>query len=83
MSNADASKEPAKAVNSLLQPHPLTSVMQMAITFSSLCVAMAAILFGLRAYSEERNARLVEIGASILGSILKRNLKLPQRASGR
>src|SRR5688500_6609130 len=49
-----------------LQPHPLTSVMQMAITAASLCVAAAAIVFAVKSMSEERNARLVEIGVSIL-----------------
>ncbi|QND70770.1 hypothetical protein [Tardiphaga robiniae] len=49
-----------------LQPHPLTSAMQMGITFCSLCVAAAAILFAIRSFSEERNARLVEIGVNVL-----------------
>jgi hypothetical protein len=49
-----------------LQPHPLTSVMQMAITFCSFCIAAAAITFAIKSMSEERNARLVEIGVGIL-----------------
>lgn len=40
--------------------------MQMGITFCSLCVAVAAIVFAIRSFSEERNARLVEIGVSVL-----------------
>jgi hypothetical protein len=38
----------------------------MAITFCSLCIAAAAIVFAVRSWSDERNARLVEIGVSIL-----------------
>lgn len=49
-----------------LQPHPLTSVMQMGITFCSICVAVAAIVFTVKTASDERNARLVEIGVSVL-----------------
>jgi hypothetical protein len=66
MSNADAPKEPAQSVSGLLQPHPLTSAMQMAITFSALCIAAAAIIFAVRSMAEERNARLVEIGVGVL-----------------
>jgi hypothetical protein len=49
-----------------LQPHPMTSVMQLSITAASLCVAVGAISFVVKSASEERNARLVEIGVSIL-----------------
>jgi hypothetical protein len=49
-----------------LQPHPLTSVMQLSITAASLCVAAAAITFAIKSMSDERNARLVEIGVGIL-----------------
>ena len=49
-----------------LQPHPLTSVMQLSITAASLCVAAAAIIFAVKSMSDERNARLVEIGIGIL-----------------
>jgi hypothetical protein len=50
----------------MLQPHPMTSVMQLSITAASLCVAAAAIIFAVKSMSDERNARLVEIGVSIL-----------------
>jgi hypothetical protein len=72
MSNADVPREsdapkgPTQAVSGPLQPHPLTSVMQMAITFCSLCIAAAAITYAIKASSEERNARLVEIGVGVL-----------------
>jgi hypothetical protein len=72
MSHADvpggpvAPKAPTQAVSGPLQPHPLTSVMQMAITFCSLCIAAAAITFVVKTSSEERNARLVEIGVGVL-----------------
>jgi hypothetical protein len=49
-----------------LQPHPLTSVMQMAITFLSLCIAAGAIIYAVKTTSDDRNARLVEIGVSVL-----------------
>jgi len=49
-----------------LQPHPMTSVMQLSITAASLCVAAAAIIFAIKSMSDERNARLVEIGVSVL-----------------
>jgi hypothetical protein len=49
-----------------MQPHPMTSVMQMSITAASLCVAAAAIVFAIKSMSEERNARLVEIGVGVL-----------------
>ena len=49
-----------------MQPHPMTSVMQMCITAASLCVAAAAIIFAVKSMSEERNARLVEIGVGVL-----------------
>jgi hypothetical protein len=72
MSHADvpggpvAPKTPSQAVSGPLQPHPLTSVMQMAITFCSLCIATAAITYAIKTSSEERNARLVEIGVGVL-----------------
>jgi hypothetical protein len=40
--------------------------MQLSITAASLCVAAAAIIFAIKSMSEERNARLVEIGVGIL-----------------
>jgi hypothetical protein len=49
-----------------LQPHPLTSVMQLSITAASLCVAASAIIFAVRSMADERNARLVEIGVAVL-----------------
>jgi len=48
------------------QPHPLTSVMQMAITFLSLCIAAGAIAYAVKTTSDDRNARLVEIGVGVL-----------------
>jgi hypothetical protein len=60
MSNQAAGSPPA------LQPHPLTSVMQMAITFLSLCIAAGAIVYAVKTTSDDRNARLVEIGVSVL-----------------
>jgi hypothetical protein len=53
-------------VPKVLQPHPLTSAMQMLITFLSLCIAVGAITYAVRSASDERNARLVEIGLSVL-----------------
>ena|SRR5580692_4746176 len=49
-----------------LQPHPMTSVMQLSITAASLCIAAAAIIFAIKSASEDRNSRLVEIGVGIL-----------------
>lgn len=49
-----------------LQPHPLTSVMQLSITAASVCVAASAIVFAVKSMSDERNARLVEIGVGVL-----------------
>lgn len=54
------------ATAKLLQPHPLPSAMQMAITLCAVCVAAAAIAFVVWSASEERNARLVEIGVGVL-----------------
>jgi hypothetical protein len=45
---------------------PMTSVMQLAITLAGVCVAASAIFFAVKSYSDERNARLVAIGVSIL-----------------
>jgi hypothetical protein len=49
-----------------LQPHPMTSVMQLTVTAAALCVAASAIIFTVRSTTEERNAKLVEIGVGIL-----------------
>jgi hypothetical protein len=54
------------AGSGFLQPHPLTSVMQLSVTAASLCVAAAAIIFAVKSMSDERNAHLVEIGVGIL-----------------
>jgi hypothetical protein len=40
--------------------------MQLSITAAGLCVAAAAITFAVKSMSEERNARLVEIGVGVL-----------------
>jgi hypothetical protein len=40
--------------------------MQLTITVAAVCVAAAAIMFTVHAFSQERNARLVEIGVGIL-----------------
>lgn len=50
----------------MLQPHPLTSVMQLSITAMALCIAAAALAFTLKVSSDERNARLVELGLRVL-----------------
>jgi hypothetical protein len=49
-----------------MQPHPMTSVMQLTITIAALCVAAAAVAFAVHTFSQERNARLVEIGVAVL-----------------
>lgn len=49
-----------------MQSHSITSVMQLCVAAASLCVAAAAITFAVKTMSEERNARLVEIGVGIL-----------------
>jgi hypothetical protein len=49
-----------------MQSHPISSVMQFSISVASLCVAVAAIIFAVKSMSDERNARLVEIGVGIL-----------------
>jgi hypothetical protein len=56
-----------------LQLHPMTSVMQLSITAAgvfvaaaSVIVAVAAIIFAIKSMSDERNARLVEIGVRVL-----------------
>lgn len=46
-----------------LLAHP---VIQTVVPFLSLCVAATAIVFAVRTTSEDRNARLVEIGVNIL-----------------
>jgi hypothetical protein len=73
MTNGDSPQEKAKNVigwTAFLQPHPGTSVMQMIITASAavaaVSIAIAASFHAVRNASDERNARLVEIGVSIL-----------------
>lgn len=51
-----------------MTPHPMTSVMQLAVTAMALCVAAAAIAFIVWTASVDRNARLVEIGIAVLRS---------------
>lgn len=49
-----------------MQPHPVTSVMQLAVTFCAVCIAAASIIFTVATLRQERNAALVSIGVSIL-----------------
>jgi hypothetical protein len=49
-----------------MQPHPMTSVMQLAITAAALCVATATITFAVVTMRAERNAALVNIGVAVL-----------------
>src|SRR3954463_16537043 len=49
-----------------MQPHPLTSVMQLAITACAVLVAVAAIAFTVVTARQERNAALVTIGVAVL-----------------
>jgi hypothetical protein len=44
----------------------MTSVMQLAITASALCIAAAAAFFAVSTARQERNAALVQIGVAIL-----------------
>jgi CII-binding regulator of phage lambda lysogenization HflD len=59
-----------------MQPHPMTSVMQLALTAASICVAAAAIIYVAKSASEDRNARLVEIGVSVLTVDPKREIEV-------
>ncbi len=45
---------------------PWTPLVQIAIAFSALCVAASAVTYSISAWHEDKNARLVEIGVSIL-----------------
>jgi hypothetical protein len=74
MSNAVAPNEQRGA--GFLQPHPLTSVMQLTITAAAVCVAAAACTFAIRSMSEERNAKL------FFESTQKRKRKLVPPANG-
>jgi hypothetical protein len=49
-----------------MQPHPLTSVMQLAITGCAVCIAAVAIIFAIANARQERNAALVAIGVAVL-----------------
>jgi hypothetical protein len=49
-----------------MQPHPLTSVMQMGVTFAALVIAAAAAYFAYFNAHEARNAALVSIGVAVL-----------------
>ena len=50
----------------MLQPHPLTSVMQLSITAMACTLAACAVIFTVRSGIDERNARLVELGLRVL-----------------
>ncbi len=49
-----------------MQPHPLTSVMQLTVTAAALTVAAAAVYFTVMTARGERNAALVAIGVAVL-----------------
>lgn len=49
-----------------MQPHPMTSVMQLGVTAAALIVAASAAYYGVSAASSARNAALVNIGVSVL-----------------
>jgi hypothetical protein len=49
-----------------MQPHPMTSVMQLLVTVSALAIAACAIIFTVWTVREHRNAELVQIGISVL-----------------
>lgn len=49
-----------------MQPHPMTSVMQLTITACAVCVAAAAVAFAVMTMRTERNAALVSIGVAVL-----------------
>jgi hypothetical protein len=61
-----AGKRAATKGENFMPSRSLTTVMQVSISLASLCVAIAAITFALKSMSEERNARLVEIGVGVL-----------------
>lgn len=45
---------------------PWTPLVQIAIAFSALCIAAAAVIYSVSAWHEDKNARLVEIGVAVL-----------------
>ncbi len=49
-----------------MQPHPMTSVMQLIVTVAAVAVAGCAIIFTAWTVREHRNADLVKIGVGIL-----------------
>jgi hypothetical protein len=49
-----------------MQPHPMTSVMQLTVTAEALAVAASAISFTVWTWREHRNADLVQIGVNVL-----------------
>jgi hypothetical protein len=49
-----------------MQPHPMTSVMQLIVTFSALVIAACAGFLTYWNVREHRNADLVKIGVSVL-----------------
>jgi hypothetical protein len=49
-----------------MQPHPMTPVMQMGITFAALVIAASAAYFAYFNANEARNAALVSIGVAVL-----------------
>jgi hypothetical protein len=49
-----------------MQPHPMTSVMQLIVTVAAVAVAACAIIFTAWTVREHRNADLVRIGVSVL-----------------
>jgi hypothetical protein len=49
-----------------MQPHPITSVMQLIVTVTAVAIAACAIIFTVWTVREHRNADLVRIGVSVL-----------------
>jgi hypothetical protein len=49
-----------------MQPHPMTSVMQLSVTAAAVIVAASAISFTAWTLREKRNADLVQIGIGVL-----------------
>jgi hypothetical protein len=50
----------------MMQPHPMTSVMQLSVTAAAVAIAACAIIFTVLTWREHRNADLVKIGVSVL-----------------
>jgi hypothetical protein len=49
-----------------MQPHPMTSVMQMGITAAALVIAASVAYYTVSTANSERNAALVAIGVAVL-----------------